>query len=152
MRAGSLRVVLDKARISHLRTSRFFVPRLLQESALCRTRFGPVHSDSAGTKAARGNRRRFRKRHAKPEAREIKAIVAGWVTSIGDQLKDAEPSLPDELNDRQQDVIEPLFAIADVAGGVWPEAVRRAAIELFGSQAARSEHRSATAGRHPVNL
>jgi hypothetical protein len=83
---------------------------------------------------------RFRKRHAKHEAAAIKSDVSDWMQSIADQLKDAEPSLPDELSDRQQDGMEPLLAIADVAGGDWPEAVRRAAIEIFGSQAADDQN------------
>jgi putative DNA primase/helicase len=45
-------------------------------------------------------------------------------------LRDARPQLPDELTDRQQDGAEPLLAIADLAGGEWPEATRRALIEL----------------------
>ena len=35
-------------------------------------------------------------------------------------LDGAEPELPDELDDRAQDVWEPLFALADLAGGFWP--------------------------------
>ena len=30
------------------------------------------------------------------------------------------PQLPDQLNDRQQDIWEALLAIADAAGGEWP--------------------------------
>jgi DNA primase (bacterial type) len=45
-------------------------------------------------------------------------------------LRDMEPALPDELNDRAQDVWEPLLAIADVAGGEWPARARKAALGL----------------------
>jgi hypothetical protein len=38
--------------------------------------------------------------------------------------------LPDELDDRAQDIWEPLLAIADLAGGDWPEIARKAAVEL----------------------
>jgi hypothetical protein len=45
-------------------------------------------------------------------------------------LVDARPTLPDELSDRQWDVVEPLLAIADAAGGEWPAMARRALVEL----------------------
>jgi hypothetical protein len=45
-------------------------------------------------------------------------------------LVDARSALPDELSDRQWDVVEPLLAIADAAGGEWPANARRALIEL----------------------
>ena len=43
------------------------------------------------------------------------------------------PSIPDVLNDRAADNWEFLLAIADVAGGRWPELARRAAIALSGA-------------------
>jgi Protein of unknown function (DUF3631) len=54
-------------------------------------------------------------------------------------LTEARPVLPDELDDRAQDVWEPLFAIADRAGGDWPERARRAAIALSGNGARAEE-------------
>jgi len=44
-------------------------------------------------------------------------------------VRDARPHLPDWLNDREQDNWEPLLAIAEVAGGRWPEDARAAARE-----------------------
>tara|TARA_Y100000588_G_C13988732_1_gene810490 strand:- start:189 stop:827 length:639 start_codon:yes stop_codon:yes gene_type:complete len=41
--------------------------------------------------------------------------------------------MPGYLTDRQQDIWEPLFVIADVAGGHWPQRVRNAANSLFGA-------------------
>jgi hypothetical protein len=43
--------------------------------------------------------------------------------------------MPRELNDRQQDVCEPLIAIADRAGEGWPERARQALISLCSSRA-----------------
>ena len=37
------------------------------------------------------------------------------------------------LSDRQQDCVEPLLAIADAAGGKWPEQTRRALLEILTS-------------------
>ena len=84
---------------------------------------------------------RFRRRHAKAEAADIKTKLCDWISTISvDKLKDAEPTLPEELTDRQQDGIEPLLAIADEAGGEWPCALRTAAVEIFRSQAAEDQN------------
>jgi hypothetical protein len=45
-------------------------------------------------------------------------------------LREARPSLPDALSDRQQDICEPLLAIADMAGGNWTERARAALVTL----------------------
>jgi hypothetical protein len=43
--------------------------------------------------------------------------------------------MPEGLSDRAEDVLEPLFAVADLAGGEWPEPVRAAAVSLMGPAA-----------------
>ena len=45
-------------------------------------------------------------------------------------LFNAEPTLPEELDDRIQEAVEPLLAIADIAGGDWPEKSRTAFINI----------------------
>ncbi|MCL2644392.1 MAG: DUF3631 domain-containing protein [Betaproteobacteria bacterium] len=47
-------------------------------------------------------------------------------------VRRARPELPQVLNDRAQDNWEPLLAIADVAGGIWPDIARKAAIAISG--------------------
>ena len=42
----------------------------------------------------------------------------------------AQPQIPPALNDRAADIWEPLFALADLAGGAWPERARQAAAGL----------------------
>jgi putative DNA primase/helicase len=74
---------------------------------------------------------RFRRRKAKPGADPLRTELSNWVESILSRLRDAEPQLPDELTDRQQDAAEILLAIADEAGGDWPSAVRNAAVEIW---------------------
>jgi hypothetical protein len=49
-------------------------------------------------------------------------------------LNKARPKMPDELNDRQQDICEPLLAIADHAGKEWAEKARAALVKLYGRQ------------------
>ncbi len=46
------------------------------------------------------------------------------------RLRDYEPEIPQELDDRQADNWEPLLAIADLAGGDWPAWGRQAAVAL----------------------
>ncbi len=50
-----------------------------------------------------------------------------WTLDNMSKLKAAEPTIPEQLNDRAQDNWEPLLAIADVCGGDWPELAREAA-------------------------
>lgn len=45
-------------------------------------------------------------------------------------IRNAEPKAPSALNDRQQDAWTPLCAIADLAGGEWPERARASAKAL----------------------
>ena len=45
------------------------------------------------------------------------------------------PALIEQLNDRQNDIVEPLMAIANLAGGTWPEKARAALLELFTTDA-----------------
>jgi hypothetical protein len=42
----------------------------------------------------------------------------------------ARPEIPESLNDRAGDIWEPLFALADLAGGDWPKKAREAAVAL----------------------
>jgi Protein of unknown function (DUF3631) len=82
-------------------------------------------------RAAPGERiERFRLRDIEAEAANLREEIETWCRSIGQMLPSARPELPDALTDRQQDGAEPLLAIADAAGGDWPEAARRALVEL----------------------
>jgi hypothetical protein len=83
-------------------------------------------------RARRGEHERFHRLKVKPEADELKGRIDAWVVANLGLLKQAQPQLPDELNDRQQDVCEPLLAIADVAGGEWPERARMSLVALCG--------------------
>jgi hypothetical protein len=76
----------------------------------------------------------FRERRVRAEGDLYRGWIAKWTQHFHDRLKDAEPDIPDELGDRMQDCWEPLLAIADVAGGPWPELARDAAIALSGDR------------------
>jgi hypothetical protein len=69
---------------------------------------------------------RWRKRNVEPEALRLRERLEAWGVQNIEKLRGARPALPDALSDRQQDGAEPLLAIADLAGGRWPDAARRA--------------------------
>lgn len=73
---------------------------------------------------------KFRLREVKPEASRLRNQIESWCIGLVSDLREARPDLPQELTDRQQDAAEPLLAIADAAGGEWPQAARRALLEL----------------------
>jgi hypothetical protein len=66
------------------------------------------------------------RRLAEPARRKCARFVADHSAAIAD----ACPEIPDALNDRAADIWEPLFALADLAGGPWPALARRAALAL----------------------
>ena len=74
---------------------------------------------------------RFRQRKVEPEALPLCSAAAAWAKANLEGLREAEPELPDELDDRAQDIVEPLLAIADAASGEWPERARHAAVALL---------------------
>ena len=71
---------------------------------------------------------RFRLRDVEPEGQSLRDRLADWLEPQDDHIAASRPALPDELDDRAQDCWEPLLAIADLAGGDWPDRARAAAI------------------------
>jgi hypothetical protein len=56
-----------------------------------------------------------------------------WANDNRAALAATTPHLPEQLNDRQQDIVEPLLAVADLAGGEWPRLAREALLVLLDS-------------------
>jgi hypothetical protein len=73
---------------------------------------------------------RFRLRDVGTEAGALRLEVEAWCSSIAETLCGARPELPEALTDRQQDGAEPLLAIAEAVGGVWPRAAKLALVSL----------------------
>jgi Protein of unknown function (DUF3631) len=74
---------------------------------------------------------RFRRRDVAADGELlIRDALADWLEPQIDHLPAARPELPDPLDDRAQDVWEPLLAIADLAGEGWSERARGAAVAL----------------------
>lgn len=68
----------------------------------------------------------WRRRRSIPPLRDLRDRLHEWVTVPDrmDALSEAEPDLP--VDDRDADKWEPLVAIADEAGGTWPDRARAA--------------------------
>lgn len=57
---------------------------------------------------------RFRLREVAPEGQGLRDRLASWLEPQVEYLTESRPSLPEELDDRAQDVWEPLLAVADL--------------------------------------
>jgi hypothetical protein len=70
-----------------------------------------------------------------PNLDSIAQKTARWAADNIENLKNTEPALPDSLfdNDRAADNWRPLLAIAELAGGGWPERTRVIAVALTAS-------------------
>jgi hypothetical protein len=74
---------------------------------------------------------KFRRRRDVPLIRPLRDRLAAWVIPRAAQIADAEPGMPGGLSDRAEDVWEALIAVADLAGGTWPQRARAAAVKLM---------------------
>ena len=83
--------------------------------------------------------RRFRLREAREVAEPLAVELASWAQDALGELEVARPRMPDVLDDRAEEAWEPLFAIAELAGGHWPERAWQAALELSASREAEDE-------------
>jgi hypothetical protein len=82
---------------------------------------------------------RFRTRDVKPAALELKTRLEKWADQAVNRLATAKPNFVDELSDRQNDVCEPLLAIAEIAGGGWPVKLRDSLVKLCNDQSHNDE-------------
>jgi uncharacterized protein DUF3631 len=69
------------------------------------------------------------------ELRRSRSQAFRWAQDNIGSLDDAEPEIPEALNDRAADNWRPLLAIADRAGGQWPKLASAAALTLSGDDA-----------------
>lgn len=83
--------------------------------------------------------RRFRRREALETAEPIHRDLDSWAQAALPDLEAARPKIPNALDDRAEEAWEPLLAIAELAGGDWPERARLAAIELSANREAEEE-------------
>ncbi len=72
----------------------------------------------------------FRRRVHKHDGAVLHGQLAAWGESMVTALSSSWPDMPDGIADRDADVWEALLAVADAAGGTWPERARVAAVAL----------------------
>jgi hypothetical protein len=65
-----------------------------------------------------------------PQGHRLRDQLSAWAPRVAHALHQAQPAMPDGVEDRNADVWEPLLAIADLVGGCWPERAREAAVAL----------------------
>jgi hypothetical protein len=75
---------------------------------------------------------RFRRREAHTLVARVHAELEAWAQLPGliEALRAARPQMPSAIQDRQEEICEPLLAIADMAGGKWPGKARAAVVML----------------------
>lgn len=78
----------------------------------------------------------FRQSRDLPGLHDLREQLAEWVRDHLDELRHAQPDNP--LEDRAADLWEPLLALADLAGGLWPGLARRAA-QALSAEAAEAD-------------
>ncbi|AVV41055.1 DNA primase [Streptomyces sp. P3] len=72
----------------------------------------------------------FRARIHEAEGHKLRDRLAAWAEQTREFVMGAWPAMPDGVADRPADVWEPLLAIADAAGGAWPDRARQACLTL----------------------
>lgn len=82
----------------------------------------------------------YRIRRDRPGLLELRERIAEWIEPHTEELADALPGTP--LEDRAADLWEPLFAVADLAGGDWPARTRLAAAHLVAEAAENDSEQS----------
>lgn len=73
------------------------------------------------------------------EAEKLRNWLARWAAAASERLTgDFWPDMPAEVTDRDADVWEALLAVANLAGGDWPERARVAAVALVAASRQRT--------------
>lgn len=78
---------------------------------------------------------RFRDADYQPIAAELRSRLARWTTDRREALAKARPAEIPGLDDRANEIVAPLLAVADVAGGPWPAEARAAIVATMSSRA-----------------
>jgi len=65
-----------------------------------------------------------------PDAEKLGQRLANWSQQVSEQAVDMWPEMPAGVEDRAADVWEALLAVADLAGGHWPQMARETAVTL----------------------
>jgi putative DNA primase/helicase len=74
------------------------------------------------------------RRHQADDLPQLARMAKRWCGDVAGEIGRATPVMPDGIHNRQADNWSPLLAIADVAGGEWPDRARHAAKTLVGAR------------------
>lgn len=80
----------------------------------------------------------WRLRTCGPDADLLGERIREWAGTVEHRLGLTWPEMPEGVEDRNADVWEALLAVADVAGGKWPERAREAAVAMVNKSRERS--------------
>jgi uncharacterized protein DUF3631 len=72
---------------------------------------------------------RYRSRDVDPEGASLRERLSEWAKTVKG-IGDDRPMIPNGISDRDEEIWEPLLAIADRAGGDWPDKARCSAVAL----------------------
>jgi hypothetical protein len=79
----------------------------------------------------------WRSRKVVPRLRDLREKIHNWIVVHANDLAEAEPESP--VDDREADAWEPLLAVADLAGGDWPDRARAACLFFSGETTTETE-------------
>jgi hypothetical protein len=71
----------------------------------------------------------WRERSCTPQADRVRSSLVAWTRSQPEMIEDW-PTMPNGIEDRAEEIWEPLIVVADLAGGDWPARAREAAVTL----------------------
>ncbi len=98
-----------------------------------------IKMERAQPRSAGGQRQRpMRHRELQKARSKIAPHLVARVPEIEAAMAAGTTNIPPQLSDRAADNWEPLLAIADLAGGTWPQRARAAAVALSGGQSTQS--------------
>lgn len=66
-----------------------------------------------------------------PMAGALCAQLGRWVLAHQAAITERRPEIPDKIADRRAELCTPLLAVADAAGGHWPETAREALVSIL---------------------
>ena len=144
-RHESLRAVLNSGFMRGARVPRCSGREVVEYATFCAKVFcgigdrlpDTVKDRSIRIRMARRSREqhveKFQLRGLEPAVQVIVDGLSSWAADASalELLRTSQPAVPEELGDRAADMCEPLLALADLAGGEWPETTRAALVELL---------------------
>lgn len=99
------------------------VPDTLADRCICISMDRATPEQLKGLKSARY-------RSIQAGAKPLHQQLAAWVATVMDQAAEIRPEPVDGLSSRSMDAWEPLLALAEMAGGKWPQRAKDAAAAL----------------------